>query len=165
MKHAKYPLLLPLLAAVSFNACACYTVYDRSNRVVYLGESPPVDMSRQLHETLPARYPAGQLVFDGATRCPEIDRAAPVVTLRDTAPLLTQKRIAQAMKVPYTVLSGDIVLVPPGHVQTRPAVTIIPPQALDDSSLGRDTVITELHDPPMTIVQSANGTVIGNLAR
>lgn len=165
MKHKPYLVLLPLVAAASFNAWACYTVYDRANRVVYQGESPPVDMSRPLHETLPARYPGGQLVFDSEARCPAMNRRAPVVTVRDSVPLLTTKRIAQAMKVPYTVLSGDIVMVPPGHAQTAPAVTIIPPQALDTSSPGRGMVITELRRPPMTIVQSADGTVVSERAQ
>ena len=34
-------LLSPVLGLAAFNAAACYTVYDRSDRVVYQSERPP----------------------------------------------------------------------------------------------------------------------------
>ena len=57
MKHLKCLLLCSLLGSASMQAAACYTVYDPSDRVVYHESVPPVDMSRPLHETLPARFP------------------------------------------------------------------------------------------------------------
>ena len=42
---------------------ACYVVYDMGGQVVYRAQTPPVDMARNLHETLPALAPGGKLVF------------------------------------------------------------------------------------------------------
>ena len=72
MKHLKCLLLCALLGSASMQAAACYTVYDPSDRVVYHESVPPVDMSRPLHETLPARFPGGHMVFDTDTDCAHI---------------------------------------------------------------------------------------------
>ena len=44
-----------LLAAAALlatgQALACFTVYDRNNRIVYNAQTPPVDMSQPRHET------------------------------------------------------------------------------------------------------------------
>ena len=77
---------LALLAAVagcgfwaSGALAACYVVYGADQQVVYRGQTPPVDMSRNLHETLPAIAPGGRMVFsldsDGCE--PEIHRLQP----------------------------------------------------------------------------------------
>ena len=50
-------------------ALACFTVLSEHDRVVYHAASPPFDMSRPIHETLPAVFPGGHLVFDLRTDC------------------------------------------------------------------------------------------------
>jgi hypothetical protein len=157
MKHWKSLLLCSVLGAAAFNASACYTVYDRSNRVVYQGEAAPVDMSLPLHEALSAaRYPGGHMVFDAAAACSSISTLAPLAPIARTAstggtPLLTNSRTAQAMNVPYTPLAGGIALVQPGVMNARPGVTVVPAENAV-AAANRDTVITEYRD--------ANGGVL-----
>jgi len=74
--------LKPLLcgtacAALSLQAMACYTVYDRNNRVVYNAQTAPVDMRYQIHETLPLVFPGGHMVFGNSTDCPITQERAP----------------------------------------------------------------------------------------
>ncbi len=69
--------LLCLLAPFSLNALACYTVYDRNNRVVYNAQTAPVDMRYQIHETLPRVFPGGHMVFGDSTDCPITQERAP----------------------------------------------------------------------------------------
>ena len=215
-------LKLTLLCAIglaSANAMACYTVYDRNDRISYQGERPPVDMSRPLHETLGRAYPGSQLVFDQSVDCSAVNagRQAATAAIRraaaptyasvvpstrtmgagpatntmgagpstrvmgasaapssrmpvaNAAPLLTDRRTANALQLPYTVMSGDIVMVPAeaaARVQ-RPGVTVVPHgtigtvSSLDAPAIRRgDTVITELRNPPVTVVESSNGTVV-----
>ena len=72
----KYALAALLLALSAGQALACYTVYNRSNQVVYHAAKAPVDMRYQLHETLPAVYPGGHLVFSVTdTSCPPDNHA------------------------------------------------------------------------------------------
>lgn len=59
-----------LFAAASLQALACYTVYDRNNRVIYNAQTAPVDMRLQIHETLPRVFPGGHMVFGNSTDCP-----------------------------------------------------------------------------------------------
>ena len=64
---------------------ACYVVYGADKQVVYRAQTPPVDMSRDLHETLPQVAPGGTLVFSLSSegcelevhRLPEVARAQP----------------------------------------------------------------------------------------
>jgi len=42
---------------------ACYVVYSAEKQIIYRAQTPPVDMSRNLHETLPLVAPGGILVF------------------------------------------------------------------------------------------------------
>lgn len=44
-------------------AAACYLVYGPNQEIVYRASTPPVDMSREIHETLPQVAPGGTLVF------------------------------------------------------------------------------------------------------
>ncbi|MBU4422675.1 MULTISPECIES: hypothetical protein [unclassified Acidovorax] len=44
-------------------AAACYRVYAPNQEIVYRASTPPVDMSREIHETLPRVAPGGTLVF------------------------------------------------------------------------------------------------------
>jgi hypothetical protein len=95
-----------------------------------------------------------------------------------TAPLLTDRRTASSLNLPHTVLQGDIVMVPAdAAAKVRlPAVTVVPaaPVAEVTSSTAvmgagpaplasKETVITELRNPPITIVQrGANVAVTQN---
>jgi hypothetical protein len=114
-----------LLAAASLQAMACYTVYDRSNRVLYQGEQPPVDMSLPIHQTVPARFPGGHMVFDTTTDCSTV-ASARLAPVPGGTPLLTNERTAQAMGVPYTMMAGGVALVPPRAAAMRPGLTVVP---------------------------------------
>lgn len=64
--------LLPALFASQ--ALACFTVYNRNNQVVYQALAAPVDMRYQLHQTLPAVYPGGHMVFSITdVSCPAVN--------------------------------------------------------------------------------------------
>jgi hypothetical protein len=158
-------LLACLLGLAAPHALACYIVYDRDGHVVYNEETPPVDMSRPLHETLPDRFPGGHMVFDTQASCDSITPMAPVVALRGGTPLLTDRRTARAMNVPYAVLARGIVLVQARDALVGPAVTIVPAEALADSPPTSGTVITELRNPPITIVQSGDRVVMSEISR
>jgi hypothetical protein len=151
--------LLAGLAIAGTNAFACYTVYDAGNRVIYQGEQAPVDMSRPLHLTLGRSNPGAQMVFDQGSNCPAratdtavvatARTAAPVNTasmgagpaggpaaaaprqLASNGPLLTDRRTAQSLNLPHTVVSGEIVMVPAQYAAlvNRPAVNVIPATA------------------------------------
>lgn len=169
--------LVVLAAAASFPALACYTVYDGANRVLYRSTQAPVDMARPLHETLPQRFPGSHLVFDTASSCDAVlPDAARRVARSGPAPLLTDRGSAQAAGVSYAPLSGAIVMVQPRDAAVvlaagapvnviAPAVSppmlarsLTPP---DTSRMGGPpaggTVITELRDPPMTIIEGPGG--------
>jgi hypothetical protein len=198
----KLALICTLALAAAGQAMACYTVYDRGNRVLYQGTEPPVDMSKPLHETLSRNFPGGSLVFEQGTSCPAVGtaqlprpgqplppntavlgagpsnpamRPAPAARSREAtqgSPMLTDRRTANALRVPYTPLEGNIVVVPPEAAARvmRPTLTVVPggvtpparrttvgasaASATSVMGAGREQVmITELYDPPMTIVQ------------
>ena len=44
-------------------SAACYVVYDANKQIVYRAQTPPVDLSRPLHETVAQIAPGGTLVF------------------------------------------------------------------------------------------------------
>ena len=44
-------------------AASCYLVYGPDKDLVYRAPEPPIDMSRQIHETLPLVAPGSTLVF------------------------------------------------------------------------------------------------------
>lgn len=54
-----------LLAAIASPSAlaSCYVVYGPDADIVYRASRPPVDLSRPIHETLPAVAPGGTLVF------------------------------------------------------------------------------------------------------
>jgi hypothetical protein len=68
------PMAALLACTIALPASAtCYTVVGSKGRVIYQSTQAPIDMSRQIHETLPARFPDGHLVFSlRDTSCPEI---------------------------------------------------------------------------------------------
>jgi hypothetical protein len=195
---AKLVVLFGLMLAGA-NAMACYTVYDNSNRVVYRGLDAPVDMSLPLHEALAGRFPAGSsMVFDQASTCTPVSIAqvarptgtmVPPNTIRmertgrqlspapsSSAPLLTDRETAQRQQLPYTVIAGDVVMVPAAaaaRAELRtfnmiPADTAIARAAVPNTAaMGAgpaparpQTVITEMRDPPMTIIQQGNNVSI-----
>jgi hypothetical protein len=164
--------LVCALGLASVNAMACYTVYDRANQVVYNAQTAPVDMSRPIHETLPARFPGATMVFDIGTDCPREQPAKlmPIPAPARPSPLLTDRRTAEAMHLKHTLLPSGIALVtqPPAVMTAGVSVFPVGPAAaevaapvLAQRSPGPrpETVITELHNPPLTIVQQG-GLVI-----
>ena len=66
MTSARKPLLvatLALLAAAGAQA-SCYTVLDGKGQIISQTSTPPVDMSLQLHQTVPERFgPGADMVF------------------------------------------------------------------------------------------------------
>lgn len=217
-----------VLGLAAMNAMACYTVYDKSNRIAYQGLDAPVDMSLPLSTALQARFPGGHMVFEQNSDCApialgQLARPAGVTapantavmgagpgqkvamvqpspvrssmpstayagipntavmggpgralmdpglsiiaprTSAGTSPLLTDKATAVAMGVPHTQLSGNIVMVPGRAAAQAENVTITrfrPAPAPQVSARTSDTVITELRDPPVTVVQSGGETTI-----
>lgn len=131
MKFRISLLAASLLAAAAGPALACYTVYDSNNRVVFRSSEAPVDMSRPLHETMPQRFPGGQLVFDTATSCDEVSVGRLARVSSTPAPLLTDRKTAQALGVRYAQLSNGVVMVPPREAAVAAAelgsqLTVIP---------------------------------------
>lgn len=94
-----------------------------------------------------------------------------------TAPLLTDRRTAASLNLPHTVLQGDIVVVP-AEAAARvklPTVTVVPSEVstaqastASTAVMGAgpapgarsNTVITEMRDPPVTIVQRGQSTTV-----
>ncbi|WP_395055324.1 hypothetical protein [Polaromonas sp.] len=80
----KYVLGVLLTATVSGQALACYTVYNRANQVIYHAAAAPVDMRYQLHQTLPAVFNDGHMVFSITdTNCPAVNQTRS--NIRDSA--------------------------------------------------------------------------------
>lgn len=186
LQHA----LLFGLAFAGANAMACYTVYDGSNRVVYQGERAPVDMTVPLHETVGRQFPGATLVFSQGAACTPVPMAQvartavpPVATnsirfegsgrqvpVRN-GPLLTDRRTATSLNLPYTAMAGEIVLVP-ADVAARvnySALTTVrrtetearaPTSVMGAGPARGETVITELHNPPLTGVQRGESLAI-----
>ena len=86
-----------------------------------------------------------------------------------TAPVLTDRRTAMAANVPFTVLSGDIVVVP-AHFANRvvaPSVNVVPPavptrisSAAPQVIRNSNNMITALRDPAMRIEQRRERVVV-----
>ena len=73
------------LAIFSGQAIACFTVYNKANVPVYSNMSPPIDMSYQIHQRLPAVFPGGHMVFGDSYDCPLIDARVPVAQLSNVS--------------------------------------------------------------------------------
>ena len=61
-----FPYAAAALVAALFShtaAASCYIVYGPNKDIVYRAPEPPVDLSRQIHETLPGVAPGATLVF------------------------------------------------------------------------------------------------------
>lgn len=172
-------VLCSLLGLAAAPALACYTVYDRSDRVVYQSQTPPVDMSRPLHETLQARFPGGHMIFSAGGECEVISSVASGsggLNLSSASPLLTDERSAKALGLPHTVLSDRAVVVRPRDVSLPPGISVIPrntaPVAVpspaappSQKTSSRGMTITELRDPPLRVVQSADGMLVSEVIR
>jgi hypothetical protein len=157
-------IVCSLLALAATPVLACYTVFDRADNVVYQSAKPPVDMSRPLHETVPAVFPGGHMIFDAGAECPVISSVASGQrSSAGASPLLTDQRTAQSMNVPYKAMPGGIALVSPRDAVMQPGITVLPSltavaQRPNTSVMGaapsRGAVITEMRDPPITVEQS-----------
>lgn len=118
--------------------------------------------------------PSGPMVPPNTLR---MERSGRTVTSPSSSasPLLTDRDTAQRNGLPHTVVAGDIVMVP-AQAAARidlPTYTVIPadtalaraPVAPDTATLGagpgrQQTVITEMRDPPMTIIQRGGRTTV-----
>src|SRR5512140_874559 len=148
LKNLKFLLLGSLLGAASLPAgAACYTVFDRYSRVIFQDATPPVDMARPLHETVPQRFPGGHMIVSGDA-CRPLPIVAPAVPTDRAPPLLTDRKTAQAMGAPYKVLSGEVVLVEQGQPSMRPSLSVIAPQSRANVKPRAEVMITELRDRP-----------------
>jgi hypothetical protein len=173
MKQLKIALLCAIGLA-SVNAMACYTVYDRNNNVVYNAQTPPVDMSRPIHETVPVAFPGGTMVFGSGTDCPRDmpARVAAPAAPSKPSPLLTDRRTAAALNVPHTILPSGVALISqPTAIMTAglstystasPAPVMMATATVQQRKPRAETVITELHNPPLTVVQQG-GMVVSEL--
>ena len=102
-----------------------------------------------------------------------MERTGRQMSPSSAAPLLTDRKTAQRQNLPYTQVAGDIVMVPPqaaAHASV-PNFTVIPSgtavasSGIDTRAMGAgpaprrsQTVITEMRDPPVTIIQR-NGAI------
>lgn len=100
------------------------------------------------------------------------ERTGRQVSPSSAAPLLTDRETAARNGLPHTVVAGDIVLVPPSAAArvNLPTFNVVPADTAlaransvpDTTMLGagparRDnTVITEMRNPPMTIIERGN---------
>lgn len=112
--------------------------------------------------------PTGPMVPPNTLR---MERTGRTVTSPSSSasPLLTDRHTAQRNNLPHTVVAGDIVMVPAGAAARLdlPTFTVIPAdvavaRAPNTSVLGAgpETVITEMRDPPMTIIQRGGRTSV-----
>jgi hypothetical protein len=153
--------LLGLACAQAF--AGCYTVYDANNRIMYQSDKAPVDMSRPLHETVPARFPGGSMVFDTDGSCPVVSSVAmgnggPVT--RTSSPLLTDEATARRLRLPHQRVGANIALVPAATVNMEPGVTVVPAAAVASKSTRNGTVITEYRDPPVTVTRRGDEIIV-----
>jgi hypothetical protein len=149
MGFCKHGLVASLLGLAAPAFAACYTVYDQANHIMFQSDRPPVDMSRPLHETVPQRFPGGQMVFDVDSDCPVVSPVAqgdggPIT--RTSSPLLTDQHTANRLHARHRVLDG-VAVVPPAEVNMRPGVTVVPSTAVASKSPPATSV---LGGPPVT---------------
>ena len=154
------------LALPGVNALACYTVYDRSNAVVYNAMVPPVDMTPPYKDRLDRVFPGSHMVFGSSTACPATQAGYnPLRQPTAAAPLFTDPQTAEQMKVEHTVLPSGAALVRKPPPDMRPGFTVLNLSGTPASaSAGRNSgatptgqVITEMRDPPITVIQDGVG--------
>ena len=101
MSILKYVLAFSCGGCAVPPALACFTVYNAGNQPVYSNMAPPIDMSYQIHQRLPATFPGGHLVFGNSTDCPDIDVRKMTVALSNVSattavPVVRIRRTSQA---------------------------------------------------------------------
>ena len=162
-------VLLAGLALPWTNALACYTVYDRSNAVVYHAKTPPVDMTPPYTDRLSKVFPGSHLVFGSDTGCPATQAGYNPRRPATAAPLFTDPQTAQGMKLEHTVLPSGAAVVRKPPANMRPGFTVLNLGGAASSELparattapGSGPVITEMRNPPMTVIQDAPGRASG----
>jgi len=150
-----------LSCVATSQAVACFTVYDRTNAIVYYAQTPPVDMTPPFNDRLQKVFPGSHLVFGDTTGCP-VKQAGynPARPPAASSPLFTDKQTAEELKLGHTVLPNGAALVAAPPAGMRPGFTVmnlggplatapVAPRPL--ASSGKSSpVITELRDPPRT---------------
>ena len=148
--------LLALLGLAAGNAAACFTVYDRLNAIVYYAQTPPVDMTPPFNDKLQKVFPGSHLVFGSTTGCP-VKQAGynPAKPPTTTSPLFTDKRTAEEMKLNHTLLPNGAAMVAKPPTGMRPGFTVmnLGGQTAVAPEIKSSPVITELRDPPITIIE------------
>jgi hypothetical protein len=165
MRRWKF-VIAPLLSLACLQAFAgCYTVYDRTNRIMYQSDKAPVDMSQPLHDTIPARFPGGSLVFDTDGGCPVVSPVAmgnggPITAT--SSPLLTDEATARRLGLPHRKLGANIAMVPASTVAMEPGVTVVPASTVASKSTTNGTVITEYRNPPVTVTRRGTEVIVSD---
>ena len=72
---------------------ACYVVYGPTQQVIYRSTQSPVDLSYQLHETVPSVIPGGTLVFS-------LDNQGCEFEVNELAQYVKPKNSTQHMRAP-----------------------------------------------------------------
>jgi hypothetical protein len=159
--------LMIFLGAAAGNALACYTVYDRSNAIVYYAQTPPVDMTPPFNDRLQQRFPGSHMVFGSGTNCPAKQAGYnPAKPAPPSAPLFTDRQTAEDMKLAHTVLPNGSVVVSKPPANMKPGFTVMnlgvqgtPSSAIQAAPARRGPVITEMKNPPVTVIQKDGSTV------
>lgn len=66
LRYTPFAAAAATLAAALFSpaaSAACYYIYAADSELIYRSFETPVDLSRPLHQTLPAVAPGGKMVF------------------------------------------------------------------------------------------------------
>lgn len=158
--------LTVLLGVAAGNAVACYTVYDRSNAIVYYAEAPPVDMTPPFTDRLQKNFPDSHLVFGSGTGCPARQAGYnPTKPPAPTSPLFTDQQTARDLKLTHRILPNGTAMVDKPPTGMRPGFTVMNlgsraatatpgtlPQTSEASSK-RGPSMTEMRNPPMTVIE------------
>lgn len=108
--------------------------------------------------------PTGPMVPVNTIR---MERTGRQLSPSSAAPLLTDRETAMRQNLPYTQVAGDIVMVPPSAAARAsiPTFSVIPTDtavarapSVNTTAMGAGparpgTVITEMRDPPVTIIE------------
>lgn len=153
---AKNLALVALLGLAAGHADACFTVYDRSNAIVYYAQTPPVDMTPPFNDKLQKVFPGSHLVFGSTTGCP-VKQAGynPAKPPTAASPLFTDKRTAEEMKLNHTMLPNGAAMVAKPPTGMRPGFTVMnlgSPATVAPAAKG-SPVITEMRNPPVPVIQ------------
>jgi hypothetical protein len=79
MRRARLIAMAVALTAAAPAWANCFTVFDRSNVIVYRSWITPIDLSGPISAALPARFPGGHLVISNdMTQCTPVEPSSPV---------------------------------------------------------------------------------------